>query len=83
MDNQITRLIRVEEKIDKVSEAIISIARMEEKMVTLFNRMDSYDQKQTKMDDRLGTVEIKVASGAWIEKLIFLVVGAVVAYLIK
>lgn len=83
MDDQIARLIRVEEKIDRVSEAIISIARMEEKMITLFKRMDTYDEAQKNLEKRLGGVELKIASGAWIEKLAFLVIGAVIAYLFK
>jgi len=44
MDDQTTRLNRIEEKLDKVGEAIISLARMEERMITLFRRMDNYDQ---------------------------------------
>ena len=83
MDDQTTRLNRIEEKLDKVGEAVISLARMEEKMITLFNRMDAYDTKQNKIDERLKDVELKVASGAWIERVIFLVMGAVVSYLIK
>ena len=83
MDDQTARLIRVEEKLDKVGEAVISLARMEEKMITLFNRMDNYDKKQNSIEERLVSVEIKQASGAWIEKLAFLVIGAVIAYLLK
>lgn len=83
MDDQTARLIRVEEKLDKVGEAVVSLARMEERMITLFNRMDTYDKKQTSMEDRLGKVELAQASNAWVERLIWLVMGAVVAYLVK
>lgn len=37
------RLDRIERKLDTMAEAIITLARMEERMVTLFRRMDSYD----------------------------------------
>jgi hypothetical protein len=47
---------RMEAKLDKVSDAIVSLARMEERMVTLFNRMDMYDNRQTQMGDRVGIV---------------------------
>lgn len=83
MDDQTARLIRVEEKLDKVGEAVISLARMEEKMITLFNRMDNYDKKQNAMEERLGKVEIAQASNAWIEKILFLAIGALISYLIK
>ena len=83
MDDQTTRLNRIEEKLDKVGEAVISLARMEEKMITLFNKMDSYDKKQEKIEERLSELEVKQASSAWIERVIFLGMGAGVTYLIK
>jgi hypothetical protein len=36
-----SRFDRLEEKIDRLSEAVVSLARMEERMITLFNRMDN------------------------------------------
>ena len=83
MDDQDLRLNRIEEKLDKVGEAIISMARMEEKMITLFNRMDSYDKKQSEVEKRLGGVEVNQASNAWIERIMWLIIGAIVAYFIK
>ena len=83
MDDQLTRLNRIEEKLDKVGEAVVSLARMEERMITLFNRMDSYDKKQNIIEERLGKVEISIASNAWIERVVWLVIGAVVAYAIR
>ena len=83
MDDQTARLNRIEEKLDKVGEAVVSLARMEERMITLFNRMDNYDKKQHSIEERLGNVEVKLASGAWVEKIIFLVIGAVITFLFK
>ena len=34
------RLSRIENKLDKLSEAVVQLARMEERLVTLFNRMN-------------------------------------------
>jgi len=78
MDDQSTRIIRIEEKLDKVSEAIVSLARMEERMITLFNRMDTYDRKQTSIEERVTEIEVKHASGAWVERFAWLVVGGLV-----
>lgn len=83
MDDQDLRLNRIEEKLDKVGEAIISMARMEEKMITLFNRMDAYDKKQSAVEERLGKTEISLASNAWIERLVWLAIGLGVSYVIK
>ena len=83
MDDQDLRLNRIEEKLDKVGEAIISMARMEEKMITLFNRMDAYDKKQQSVEERLGKTEVSLASNAWIERLVWLAIGSALAYFLK
>jgi phage shock protein A len=82
MDDQIKRLDRIEEKLDKVGEAIISLARMEERMITLFKRMDMYDQQQQALESRVANIEVKSASSEWIERVVWLVVGAAVVYFI-
>ena len=44
------RLSRVENKIDKLSEAIVEMARMEERVISAFKRMDNIADYQKKMD---------------------------------
>jgi hypothetical protein len=78
MDDQTTRLNRIEEKLDKMSEAIISLARMEERMITLFKRMDTYDQQQSLLENRVTSVEVKNAGGAWVERAVWLIVGGLI-----
>ena len=51
------RLSRVENKIDKLSEAIVEMARMEERVVSAFKRMDNIVEYQSKMDARLDDME--------------------------
>ena len=38
------RLSRIEEKLDKLSEAIICMARIEERMIFVFKRLDRVDE---------------------------------------
>jgi hypothetical protein len=78
MDDQTIRLNRIEEKLDKVGEAIISLARMEERMVTLFGRMDIYDKRQTTMEERVTKIEVSNAGSAWVERIVWLIVGGLV-----
>jgi len=78
MDDQTTRLNRIEEKLDKVGEAIISLARMEERMVTLFSRMDIYDRRQSTVEERVTKIEVTHASGAWVERVVWLIVGGLI-----
>ena len=42
------RLDRIEQKLDKLADAVVSLARMEERMLTLFKRMDSHDTRLSK-----------------------------------
>ncbi len=72
------RLIRIEEKLDKMSDAIISLARMEERMITLFRRMDTYDQHQLEISKRLSTVEVAQANNEGSNKWVSVVIIAVI-----
>lgn len=76
------RLSRMEEKLDRLSEAVVAMARMEERMLTLFKRMDKFDSCIQKIDDRLDETERQaIARGqkiAFAERLFWMVcTGAV------
>lgn len=81
------RLTRIESKLDKLADAMISMARMEEKMITLFKRMDKYDEGQGKMDVRLQAVEknnIQTNTfGYLVDKAIWIILGAAAAFIIR
>jgi low affinity Fe/Cu permease len=53
------RLDRIETKIDKLAEAIVSIARAEEKLVSLENDKKFLMEKMIKMEERVISVEKK------------------------
>jgi len=80
------RLTRIENKIDDLSKAVVSLARMEERMVTLFNRMDNYDTNQQKVIERVTELEKKLATKVNTvrlgEKLFWLLVGGFVSFLV-
>lgn len=81
------RLDRIEKKLDTMAEAIVSLARMEERMVTLFKRMDNYDTNQSQMAERLRKIESSVGSNGqmlrFAERLFWIVMAAGVTYIIK
>lgn len=82
MSDQIDRLNRIEEKLDKVSEAIVSLARMEERMITLFKRMDTYDGQQAQLNTRVTNLEVSHAnvsgSNKWVDRVIVAIItGAI------
>jgi len=82
MDDQTTRLNRIEEKLDRVGEAIISLARMEERMITLFKRMDTYDNHHSTLSDRVSKVEVAHAtstgSSTWVDKVVMVVIAGAI-----
>ena len=51
------RLSRMEEKLDKLSEAVISVARIEERMISVFKRLDRVDEGFNKWDKRMDELE--------------------------
>ena len=51
------RLKSMEDKIDKLSEAVRATARMEERMLTMFKRLENVDGSIKKMDDRIDGME--------------------------
>lgn len=78
MDDQTTRLNRIEEKLDRVGEAIISLARMEERMITLFKRMDTYDNQQASLGERVTKVEVAQATQTGSSKWVDVVITAII-----
>lgn len=52
-----SRLKRIEDKLDKLSEGMSALIRLDERMVTLFKRMDSYDQRAERLSERVAVLE--------------------------
>jgi hypothetical protein len=72
----------MEEKLDRLSEAVVAMARMEERMLTLFKRMDKFDDALHKIDSRMDEMERKAIAReqkiAFAERLFWMVcTGAV------
>ena len=78
------RLGRIEEKLDKLADAVVSLARMEERMLTLFKRIEQYETRQEKIEDRINDLELEDAGKnsiiRVIEKATWLVLGIALAF---
>lgn len=78
------RLGRIEEKLDKLADAVVSLARMEERMLTIFKRIEQYETKQEQLEQRVSDIEIQDAGKNSIyrivDKSLWLVVGIAVAF---
>ena len=51
------RLSRMEEKIDRLSDAVVAMARMEERMISVFKRLEAFDSSYRKIDERMDDLE--------------------------
>ena len=76
------RLQRIEDKVDKLSQAIVAMARMEERMITVFKRLDAFDETVKKIDARMDEAEKQaIARGqkiAFGERLFWMVLSGAV-----
>ena len=76
------RLSRMETKLDKLSEAVVEMARMEERLLTIFKRLEHMDAAFKKHDDRVDEIAkqalIRGQKIAFAERLFWMVItGAV------
>jgi phage shock protein A len=51
------RLQRIEDKVDDMGQAILALARMEEKVITIFKRLDNMEDSFKKFDERMDEAE--------------------------
>jgi len=70
------RLGRVEQKIDDLQAAIVLLARVEERLVTVFNRQSSIETKINSMDERL-TEMVAKTNNRFAERIFWIVVIAI------
>jgi len=54
------RLDRIEQKLDKLAEAVSNIVRVEEQMLSLFKRVDRFEKRLDEQEDDLRAVSEKV-----------------------
>ena len=76
------RLDRIEGKVDKLADAIIQMARMKERLVSVFKRMDDTKASLKELDDRLEDIERQaIARGqkiAFAERIFWMICTAAI-----
>jgi tetrahydromethanopterin S-methyltransferase subunit G len=77
---QLRRLEKIEDKLDKLTEAIVSIARIEERVATVLKQNDRFFVRFDKLESRLDEVETKTAryqnSLAFTERFVWTLITA-------
>lgn len=88
MSEEITerRLSRIEEKIDRLSDAMIAIARTEEKLLAMEQKYSAQYDRMNKFSEKLDAIDKKVDKDAQvvsnISKLSWIVAGALVTAIV-
>ena len=85
------RLDRIENKIDKLSDAVISLARAEEKLINLENHRNTMLDKIIRIEEKIDQVDLRMTEQETTSRVIIKIfwivltalVGACIAYLIK
>ena len=84
--NERTRLDRIEEKLDKLTDAMVSMARAEEKINALKDDHDKMYERINRLSQKLDDIEKKVDDNAstvsLINKLVFAAVVAAVGSIV-
>ena len=77
----------MENKIDELTKVVTSMARIEERMITLFKRMETYEFRHDSLDGRIGEVERTITKTGVVdtvlEKGFWVVVGGGIAFVVK
>ena len=76
--DQNSRLDRIEDKIDKLSEAMVSIARAEEKLISMEQKYSAQYDRMNKFSSKLDDIEAKVTQNASTVMMINKVIGTAV-----
>lgn len=80
-------LDKLGDKIDELTKVITTMARIEERMTTLFKKMDTYEVRHEDLDMRLGDIEKSTTKRGVVEQVMekgfWLVVGAGLAVAVK
>jgi uncharacterized coiled-coil protein SlyX len=82
-----SRLQRIETKLDKVSDTITQLARIDERLVSAHKRVDRHEHRLDSLEDRIMEAEHYQAQGSgkgiFVERAAWIIFACAVAWLSK
>jgi len=85
-DSQDQRLEKIEQKIDRLADAVVSIARIEERVATVLKQNDRFFIRMDKMEERVDAVEnnsnLNTRSFSFVERFLWICVSSGVGLLV-
>ena len=89
-DTQEQRLEKIEIKLDRLADAVVSIARIEERVATVLKQNDRFFTRMDKIEQRLEEVEaqadVNSNTGRFIERFMWIIVAesiGLIAYFLR
>ena len=89
-DTQEQRLEKKEIKLDRLADAVVAIARIEERVATVLKQNDRFFTRMDKIEQRLEEVEaqadVNSNTGRFIERFMWIIVAAsigLIAYFLR
>lgn len=70
------RLGRLEDKIDSLQDAVIKLARVEERIVTVFNRQSDIDKKVDRIETEIHELSLKIG-GKYSERIFWILFATI------
>jgi hypothetical protein len=81
------RLASIEVELKEIRKAIVVLARVEERLVTVFKRIDNFEETNKKHNDRITAVEQNSDNNGqalrFAERIFWIVLAAGVTYIFK
>ena len=78
------RLTRIEDKVDKLGEALVMMARIEERQLGMLQRIESYQSRLKDAEGRIDELEQindnRSPVFKWVDRLAVATLGAAIAY---
>lgn len=86
-DRDYERLDRIEEKIDKLADAMVTLARTEEKILSMEQQNQNSMERMNRFSEKLDRVEAKVNDNAHtvnvINRIAIIIAAAVIGAIVK
>lgn len=82
-DNISARFDKLEEKIDKLSDAMVSMARSEEKILAIQEQVGNQTARLNRLSEKLDNVEKVSLSNAFTSKIVWVILTAVIGSVVS
>ena len=87
IDLVVDHLSRLEHKVDRLNDAVIALARVEEQIITLFRQFGGLQTSLTKLSERIAALERSAygygLAARWAERIMIVVITALLGPILK